>query len=72
MAQLSMTMTEFGLGKGCIFLRFLMKSMKSSVLNEPSTTTHSIIPCIDIAGRIEYLCGLALVSFIVSCLTFFP
>ncbi len=33
-----------------------MNAIKSSVLKEPSTMRHSIMPLIVIAGRIEYLC----------------
>ncbi len=56
MAQLSITMTEFGAGNGCIFpRRSLMNIVKSSVLKEPSMIMHSIMPSRVIAGRIEYL-----------------
>lgn len=56
MEQLSMTMTDFGAGNGCIFRRrSLMKAMNNSALKEPSMIVHSIMPSRVIAGKIEYL-----------------
>lgn len=51
-----MTITEFGAGNGCICSsRSSMKRVKSSVLNDPLTIMHSIIPSRVIAGNMEYL-----------------
>lgn len=56
MRQLSITMTEFGAGKGCIWSSSpLMKSSKRAVLNDPSTMFAYNMPLRDKAGRTEYL-----------------
>ncbi len=55
-AQLSMTMTDFAAGNGCMLpKRSSTNCVNSSVLNEPSTIIHSMMPSSVIAGRIEYL-----------------
>ena len=56
MAQLSITMTDFGLGNGRIFCsRSSIKVMNKSVLYDPSIIMHSSMPNSEIAGSIEYL-----------------